>query len=43
MPRGGVVDVAWPSRLVGRCVAVTLVASMLVGSVAGVCAILGRA
>jgi len=42
VPRGAVVEVAWTSRLAGRIVAGTVVASLLAGSIAGACAILGR-
>ena len=40
VPRGEVVDVDWPSRVWLRVVAATVIASLVAGSIATVCAIL---
>lgn len=40
VPRAEVVEVAWPSRVGLRIVAATVVASLVAGSIATVCAIL---
>jgi hypothetical protein len=40
VPRGEVVEVDWPARVGLRVVAATVVASLVAGSIATVCAIL---